>query len=120
MSNFPYHSIELYLWVTCFFSSLFSFKKVEIGDFFEKDIEGGHPDAVFIGGHGNRLEEMIQHIDSKLVPNGKLVMNTVSERSKEIFIKTTKKLGYQLESSLTVNINEFNAINVLAATKQLA
>ncbi|MCJ8290832.1 MAG: precorrin-6y C5,15-methyltransferase (decarboxylating) subunit CbiE [Crocinitomicaceae bacterium] len=93
---------------------------VEIGDFFEKDIEGGHPDAVFIGGHGNRLEEMIQHIDSKLVPNGKLVMNTVSERSKEIFIKTTKKLGYQLESPLTVNINEFNAINVLAATKQLA
>ena len=92
--------------------------QVEIGDFFTKELEGISPDAVFIGGHGNRLEEIIHRIDSKLVSNGKLVMNTVSETSKEKFIKTTQELGYHLESPLTVNINEYNAINILAATKQ--
>lgn len=92
--------------------------QVEIGDFFSKELPEKSPDAVFIGGHGNRLEEMIQRIDSKLLPNGTLVMNTVSETSKEIFIKTTKELGYQLESPLNVNINEYNVINVLAATKR--
>ncbi|MCH2229516.1 MAG: precorrin-6y C5,15-methyltransferase (decarboxylating) subunit CbiE [Crocinitomicaceae bacterium] len=91
---------------------------VKIGDFFSNTIEGSSPDAVFIGGHGNRLEEMIQRIDTSLVLNGKLVMNTVSKTSKETFIKMTKKLGYQLNTPLTVNINEYNAINVLAATKK--
>ncbi|MCH2225611.1 MAG: precorrin-6y C5,15-methyltransferase (decarboxylating) subunit CbiE [Crocinitomicaceae bacterium] len=91
--------------------------QVEIGDFFVKELEGDRPDAVFIGGHGKRLDEMIRRIDHYLEPKGRLVMNTVSEQSKEIFIKTTNELGYQLDEPLCVNINEYNAINLLAATK---
>ena len=57
-----------------------------IGDFTETDATAyPAPDAVFIGGHGGRMERMLEIIGSVLSPGGVIVFNSVSEESAELF-----------------------------------
>lgn len=94
--------------------------EVFIGDFFEQNLDSmSHPDAVFIGGHGGRLKEMIQRIDNYLLPGGRLVMNTVSEHSRTRFIEATNELSYRMDEEISIQINDYNKITLLGATKKL-
>lgn len=57
-----------------------------IGDFMTADLQSlPRPDAVFIGGHGGRLVEMVQRIRQHLLPGGCIVFNAVSDKSCELF-----------------------------------
>lgn len=89
-----------------------------IADFFEIDLNSyPAPDTVFIGGHGNRLQELIQLIDKHLLPKGRLVINAVKEESKTQFINTVEQLKYSLLKPIVITLDEHNSITILTAEK---
>ena len=87
-----------------------------IGDFLEADLSGlPAPDAVFIGGHGGRLPEMLRRIDSVLLPGGVIVFNAVSEESQQLFRESVAAVGRRLTGEMRVAVNQFNPITILRA-----
>ena len=89
-----------------------------IGDFLQVDISGyPKPDAVFIGGHGGRLPEMMNKIYQKLEDGGVIVMNTVVQSSYDAFMESAKKLNMTLEEPVRIALDDFNPITILKATK---
>jgi len=58
-----------------------------IGDFMQTALdELPRPDAVFIGGHGGQLKEMVARIQTYLLPGGVIVFNSVSAQSQQAFL----------------------------------
>ena len=51
------------------------------------------PDAVFIGGHGGNLKEILHKVNKVLLPGGAIVFNSVSESSRELFTDAIKEIG---------------------------
>ena len=87
-----------------------------IGDFLEADLGAlPAPDAVFIGGHGGKLKEILQRIDSVLLPGGVIVFNSVSEESLALFEEGVKAVGRHISGRTRVAIDEFNPIVILSA-----
>lgn len=87
-----------------------------IGDFVETDISGfPRPDAVFIGGHGGRMKDIVSKVFSVLVPGGTIVFNSVSAESKEMFLAAAKDNDLVIKESITVAVDDFNAIEVMKA-----
>lgn len=91
---------------------------VYMGDFFAYDHhELPAPDAVFIGGHGNQLAELMQLLDQYLPLSATVVMNTVLENSQEQFVTQAAALHWRLSAPQTIKADEHNPITVLTATK---
>ena len=89
-----------------------------IGDFLQVDVSGyPKPDAVFIGGHGGKLPEMMEKIYSELTEGGVIVMNTVVQSSYDAFMESAKKLNMTLEEPVRIALDDFNPITILKATK---
>ena len=89
---------------------------VHIGDFLETDLSTlPAPDAVFIGGHGGRLEAMLRRIDEVLLPGGVIVFNAVSEQSQQAFRDGIAALGRRITGDMHVVVNQFNPITILRA-----
>ena len=87
-----------------------------IGDFMECDISGyPAPDAVFIGGHGGRLEEMVSRIYKVLNKGGLIVFNSVSAESCQRFRKAVESLGGAIEAEHILTLDEHNPITILKA-----
>ena len=88
------------------------------GDFFEQNIEVlPAPNRIFIGGHGGKLSEMMQKLYVFLKPNGCIVFNAVSDETIAIFIDSANRLGMKLEKSSRIQLDDFNPIEILKATK---
>ena len=91
---------------------------IEIGDFLEQDLSKfNRPQSVFIGGHGNRLKELIERVDKYLEAEGTVVMNTILEKSYNVFQAEFGKRNYTLNTPLKIGVNEHNTIHVLVAKK---
>lgn len=89
---------------------------VHIVDFLEADLSAlPAPDAVFIGGHGGRLVEMVRRIDSVLLPGGVIVFNAVSEQSQALFREAIAAVGRRITGQMRVAVNQFNPIEILKA-----
>lgn len=89
---------------------------VHIGDFLEADLSQiPAPDAVFIGGHGGRLVEIVRKIDSVLLPGGIIVFNAVSEQSQDLFREAVAAVGRRISGQMRVAVNQFNPIEILKA-----
>ncbi len=89
---------------------------VHIGDFLEADLTTlPAPDAVFIGGHGGRLKEMLQRIDHVLLPGGVIVFNAVSDQSQTLFQEGIAALGRRITGTMHVAIDTFNPITIYKA-----
>ena len=89
-----------------------------IGDFLQVDVSGyPKPDAVFIGGHGGRLPEMMKKIYQELEDGGVIVMNTVVQSSYDAFVQTAKELKMILDEPVRIALDDFNPITILKATK---
>lgn len=87
-----------------------------IGDFLSTDISNlPAPDAVFIGGHGGKLKEILKKVKSLLVPGGTIVFNSVSESSKELFDNGAREVGLDITSRLHVAVDSFNPIDIMKA-----
>ncbi len=78
------------------------------------------PDAVFIGGHGGRLSEIMQRIDCCAAEGCMVVMNSVTPESKALFLDTAAALHWQPLPPTHIALDSYNPIDILAAkvTKQ--
>ena len=90
--------------------------EMHIGDFLEADLTAlPAPDAVFIGGHGGRLPEMVRRISEVLLPGGVIVFNGVSEESRTLFRESVAAIGRRITSATNVAVDAFNPIEILKA-----
>ncbi len=95
---------------------------IHIGDFLTTDCDdmvtpSTVPDAVFIGGHGGRLKDIMQKVMRYLTPDGIIVMNSVSAQSRQLWDEACKALGLKQESPLHITLNEYNPITILKCKK---
>lgn len=87
-----------------------------IGDFFDLDLANyRRPDAVFIGGHGRRLQEMIMRIASVLEPGGVIVFNSVSDTSRQAFEDGVAQAGMRISECHTLVLDNFNPLTIFKA-----
>ena len=92
---------------------------VHICDFLEEEVSDlPAPDAVFIGGHGGKLKEIMQKVARYLAPDGLVVFNSVSEESKMLFEESVLEAGLELAESLDVSIGDYNPICIMKAVKE--
>lgn len=86
------------------------------GDFMEQDLSDlPRPDAVFIGGHGGRLQELLQRIDEVLLPGGIIVFNSVSDDSLQQFYEGVSNIGRRVTERIRLVVDTHNPIEILKA-----
>lgn len=71
------------------------------------------PDAVFIGGHGGKMNKIIETVAEVLRPGGSIVFNSVSEESRRLFIDALNAVSYALWQEIEIKIDNFNTIMVM-------
>lgn len=87
-----------------------------IGDFMELELSDlPAPDAVFIGGHGGKLTEMLQKIDRYLLPGGCIVFNSVSENSLHIFREGIEAIDRRIDNEIGITVDSYNPITIIKA-----
>lgn len=90
--------------------------ETRIGDFLTADISALEPpDAVFIGGHGGKLQEMLARISGKMAPGGVIVFNSVSPESKSLFEEAVNVCGLRITEEVCITIDNFNTITIIKA-----
>lgn len=90
-----------------------------IGDFMETSLDAlPRPDAVFIGGHGGKLVEMIERLHAVMLPGGCLVFNSVSESSRQLFLDGIARAGLTLVQEVCMAVDEHNPIYIMKAEKK--
>lgn len=91
-----------------------------INNFMEYNINiQNAPDSVFISAHGERIPEIVEKISKKLVPGGIIVFNSVTEESKNSFIKAIEKAHMKLDHNSRISIDEHNTVTILKATQPI-
>ena len=92
---------------------------IHIGDFLETDISAlPRPDAVFIGGHGGRLRDIMSKVLSVLTPDGIIVFNSVvaprvTIDSRQLWEEACAELGVQQDPSTRIQLNDNHPITIL-------
>ena len=90
---------------------------IHIGDFLQATVPVGSPtdcpDAVFIGGHGGRLKEIMAIVKQHLAPGGLIVMNSVTADSKQLFEEACTELRLRQHTPLHIALNDYNPIYIL-------
>jgi precorrin-6Y C5,15-methyltransferase (decarboxylating) len=87
------------------------------------------PDAVFIGGHGGRLKDIMARVYGVLAPGGVIVMNSVTSAvveqatsgrppSRQLWDEACASLGLRQDPPLRIQLNDYNPIEILKAHKQ--
>lgn len=85
-------------------------------DFMEQDLSDlPRPDAVFIGGHGGRLQELLKRIDEVLLPDGIIVFNSVSDDSLQQFYEGVSNIGRRVTERIRLVVDTHNPIEILKA-----
>ena len=96
---------------------------IHIGDFLETDISSlPRPDAVFIGGHGGRLKEIIKKVLTVLTNDGCIVMNSVkapkvTTDSHQLWDETCLELGLQQASPMRIVVDDHHPIEILKCNR---
>ncbi|MBO5548660.1 MAG: precorrin-6y C5,15-methyltransferase (decarboxylating) subunit CbiE [Prevotella sp.] len=94
---------------------------IHMGDFLEADISVlPRPDAVFIGGHGGQLKNIMTKVLTVLADGGCIVMNSVKAPkvltdSHQLWDEACQELGLQQEPPMRIVINEHHPIEILKA-----
>ena len=92
---------------------------IHIGDFLETDISTlPRPDAVFIGGHGGRLKEIIAKVLTVLSDDGVIVFNSVTSPkvpidSRQLWNEACQEFCLRQEPPLHIQLNDYNPIEIL-------
>ena len=93
---------------------------VHIGDFLKAPLPTTLPDAVFIGGHGGRLKEIMSKVLTVLAPSGVIVFNSVSSPhvptdSRLLWDEACAALSLRQAPPLHVQLIDHNPIDILKA-----
>lgn len=75
--------------------------------------EWGRPDAVFIGGHGGKLKEIVAMVRQILLPGGCIVFNSVSEESRTMFYEAIEAVGMAITQDTRIAIDDHNLIHIM-------
>ncbi len=87
---------------------------VHMGDILAADCPTlPRPDAVFIGGHGGKLREIMKKVKEYLLPGGVIVMNSVTAESRKTFEEAAEEYGMELSMTQHIQLNEYNPIDIL-------
>ena len=92
---------------------------VHMGDFLATDMTSlPQPDAVFIGGHGGRLKEILTKVLPVLAPDGVIVMNSViapkvTTDSQKLWNEACTELGLRQDEQLRIQLNDHHPITIL-------
>ena len=100
---------------------------IHIGDFLETDITAlPRPDAVFVGGHGGRLKDIMAKVLTVLAPDGVIVFNSVTSPvvskmtdrpgSRQLWDEACTALHLSQEPPLQLQLNDYNPIEILKAS----
>ncbi len=73
------------------------------------------PDAVFIGGHGGKLVQILTILTGLMSPGGIVVFNSVSEESLNLFRQEAVRTGFCLTDECRIAVSNHNPITVLKA-----
>ena len=108
--------------------------EIHIGDFSltpDPSPKGeGRPDAVFIGGHGGRLKEIMAKAVEVMAPGGVIVMNSVTTPvveqmtnhrpgSHQLWDEACRELGLRQVPPVHVAIDDYHPIEILKAYKPI-
>ena len=99
---------------------------IHIGDFLETDISAlPRPDAVFIGGHGGHLKEIMAKVMTVMALGGVIVFNSVTSpvvyqitdrpASRQLWDEACTTLHLSQEPPLQIQLNDYNPIEILKA-----
>lgn len=89
-----------------------------LGDFLEQDLAAlPRPEAVFIGGHGNRLADVLERVHLHLPPDGRVVMNAVRPESLAVFESFLREREYRLQSPMRLAVDDHNPITLIGGVK---
>ncbi len=92
--------------------------EVFINDYLQVDkSDFEKPDAVFLGGYGGKMDEVLSDIDTHLLENGIIAFNSVSEKSRNGFLDWCEKNNYPLINKMQLSLEAFNPITILLAKK---
>ena len=97
--------------------------QLHMGDFLAADCDAlAAPDAVFIGGHGGRLQEIMEKAVRYLSPDGCIVMNSVKAPrvltdSQQLWDEACQQLGLREEPPLHIQLNDYHPITILKCKK---
>ncbi len=87
-----------------------------IADFNELDLTTyPAPDAVFIGGHGGHMADMLEQINNVLLPGGVIVFNSVSDESAAMFRQGIERIGKSITGRTRMAVDEHNPILIMKA-----
>lgn len=81
-------------------------------------VAGIGPDAVFIGGHGGHLKDIIAKILTVLSKDGVIVFNSVTSPkvpidSRQLWNEACQEFGLRQEPPLHIQLNDYNPIEIL-------
>ena len=93
---------------------------IHMGDFLLSTVncQLPRPDAVFIGGHGSRLKEIMEKVLTVLAPGGVIVMNSVvapkvTTDSHQLWDEACAALGLKQESPTRIQLDNHHPITIL-------
>ena len=95
---------------------------IHIGDFLETDLSAlPRPDAVFIGGHGGHLKEIMAKVLTVLSDQGCIVMNSVKAPlvktdSHQLWDEACQELALKQAPPTKILLNDNHPIEILKAT----
>ena len=86
-------------------------------------IHNESPDAVFIGGHGGKLKEIMAKVLTVLAPGGVIVMNSVvapkvTRDSHQLWDEACAELGLKQDLPLRIQLDEHHPITILRAKRE--
>ena len=101
---------------------------VHMGDFLATPLlqqggdGGGSPDAVFIGGHGGKLKEIMAKVLTVLASDGIIVMNSViapkvTTDSHQLWDEACAELGLRQEPPTRIQLNDHHPITILTCKR---
>ncbi len=90
-----------------------------IGDFTQQDLSVYPvPDAVFIGGHGGKLEQILKNITDIILPDGVVVCNAVTVETLELLQTSASKYSFDIVQITSITIDEHHPIQVVKMVKR--
>ncbi len=89
------------------------------GDFTDMDLSGfAAPDAAFIGGHGGKLEQILEILSAVLEKDGIVVFNSVSQESLEAFERYAPAHQLKVVNAVRMAVDDYNPITVVKAVRK--
>ncbi|WP_010663894.1 bifunctional cobalt-precorrin-7 (C(5))-methyltransferase/cobalt-precorrin-6B (C(15))-methyltransferase [Marinilabilia salmonicolor] len=90
-----------------------------VGDFLKAKKEKlAAPDAVFIGGYGGKMEEVLDDVNKYLLVGGVIGFNSVSGQSRTRFLSWCSHNRFEITQQQQIQVDDHNPISILIAEKK--